>query len=110
VNTDPRERAAANPFLVLGLAPSASSAEVEREARRLLDALDLGFEDALRYATPFGPRPRTPEAVRDALQELRDPERRAHHEIFARARDACAAGVGVAPWPGAFDALGWGRR
>lgn len=73
-----------NPFFVLGLAPEASRIEVEREAQKLLGMLELGFVDAATYATPLGPRPRTPEQVRAAVAALRDPYQRLVAELWAR--------------------------
>lgn len=73
-----------NPFLVLGLGPSATAAEAERQGEKLLAMLAAGLEEARRYQTPFGPRDRTPELVRAALAELRDPARRLRHEWWAR--------------------------
>ncbi|HXU03183.1 MAG TPA: hypothetical protein VN903_19590 [Polyangia bacterium] len=78
-----RERLA-NPFLVLAVAPAAAIAEIERQGQRLLAELAAGLEGARRYATPFGPRERTPELVRSAIAELRDPARRLAHEWWAR--------------------------
>ncbi|MGB8931963.1 MAG: hypothetical protein WCC48_12010 [Anaeromyxobacteraceae bacterium] len=108
---DPRDRAARNPFHVLGLDSRAPRAEVEREGQRLLDALALGITGADAYASPCGPRQRAPEDVREALAELRDPERRALHELFAFAPGAReVAPSDPSAWPDAFKALGWGRR
>jgi len=73
-----------NPFFVLGLAPDASRIELEREAQKLLGMLELGFADAATYATPLGPRPRTPELVRAAVAALRDPYQRLVAELWAR--------------------------
>jgi hypothetical protein len=73
-----------NPFLVLALAPAATGAEVERAGQRLLAMLAAGLEEARRYATPFGPCPRTPELVRAAMAELGDPDRRLVAEWWAR--------------------------
>ncbi len=78
-----RERAQ-NPFFVLALAPDASAADVERAGQRLLAELAAGLDGARRYVTPFGPRDRTPELVRLATAELRDPARRLPHEWWAR--------------------------
>ena len=83
VETLARERAA-NPFFVLAVAPSAAVADVERQGQRLLAELAAGLEGARRYETPFGAHERTPEAVRAALAELRDPARRLGHEWWAR--------------------------
>ena len=73
-----------NPFFVLGIAPDASRIEIEREAQKLLGMLELGFEAALTYATPLGPRERTPELVRAAVAALRDPYQRLLAELWAR--------------------------
>jgi hypothetical protein len=73
-----------NPFLVLGLSPDASRIEIEREAQKLLGMIELGFADALSYATPLGRQPRTPEAVRAAVAALRDPYQRLVAELWAR--------------------------
>ena len=74
----------ANPFFVLGVAPAAGAAEIERQGQRLLSELAAGLDGARRYATPFGARERTPELVRAAVAELRDPARRLGHEWWAR--------------------------
>ena len=97
---------AANPFLVLGVSPDATRMEIEREARKLLGMLELGFADAATYATPLGPRPRTAEAIRAATATLRDPYQRLLAELVARHAPAAAA----APAPGSpalRRALGW---
>ncbi len=78
-----RERVA-NPFFVLDVAPAAAVAEIERQGQRLLAELAAELPGARRYATPFGARERTPELVRAALAELRDPARRLAHEWWAR--------------------------
>jgi hypothetical protein len=65
-----------NPFLVLELPPTAPPAEVERQGQKLLAMLAAGLDEARRYDTPLGARARTPELVRAALAELRDPDRR----------------------------------
>ncbi len=77
-------RLAENPFFVLGISPDASRIEIEREAQKLLGMLELGFAAAETYATPIGPRPRTPEAVRAAVAALRDPYQRLLAELWAR--------------------------
>jgi hypothetical protein len=77
-------RLAENPFFVLGISPDASRIEIEREAQKLLGMLELGFAAAETYATPLGPRPRTPEAVRAAVAALRDPYQRLLAELWAR--------------------------
>ena len=73
-----------NPFFVLALPVTATSAEVERSAQRLLAELSIGRESARSYATPLGPGARTPDLVRTAVAELRDPGRRLAHECWAK--------------------------
>ena len=73
-----------NPFFVLGLSCDASRIELEREAQKLLGMLELDFPGAQTYATPLGPRPRTPEMVRAAVATLRDPYQRLLAEMWAR--------------------------
>jgi hypothetical protein len=73
-----------NPFFVLGVGCEASRIEIEREAQKLLGMLELGFEAAKTYATPLGPRERTPESVRAAVAALRDPYQRLLAELWAR--------------------------
>ena len=128
--SDPRRRILHNPFYVLGLPVAASRVEVEREGQKLLGMLALGLSAACTYDTPLGPAPRTPEAVREAMAELRDPERRLIHELWARvpasaevasggragpdvhvdvhadATGARASGA-AAPWHEALAVLGW---
>jgi hypothetical protein len=72
-----------NPFLVLALPVSASPAEIERQAQKLLAMLTAGLAEADDYPTPLGRRRRTAELVRAAVSELRDPERRLLHEFWA---------------------------
>ena len=74
-----------NPFFVLGLSPECSQVEVERAGQKLLAMLGIGSRAAATFETPFGTQPRTEESVRAAMAELRDPERRLAHEIWARA-------------------------
>lgn len=111
-----------NPFYVLGLRPNATRAEVEREGTKLLGMLELKLSSAARYPTPVGPGERTADKVRRAMAELRDPERRLEHELWARL-EPVAPTVGEAPaepaqaapprkkadapWAGALVALGW---
>lgn len=107
-------RLADNPFFVLGLAVDASRIEIEREAQKLLGMLELGFGDAQTYATPHGPQPRTPEAVRAAVAALRDPYRRLLAELWARHAPPPTAAPTQPPAtapaaPGLRRALGWGR-
>ena len=113
------EKIRGNPFYVLGLAPSATRAEVEREGQKLLGMIELKLARAAQYATPVGPGERTADKVRRAMAELRDPERRLEHELWARLEPSAAAAPerapagerprrrADAPWPGALQQLGW---
>jgi hypothetical protein len=74
-----------NPFFVLELPPTATPLEVERQGRKLLGMLDLGLPQAQTYATPRGPRGRTADGVRVAVQILLDPVRRLPFEPWAAA-------------------------
>lgn len=78
------KKVAANPFLVLELSPDCSRIEIERAGQKLLAMLEVGIGGAERYQTPFGPRPRTPELVRESMAALRDPRRRLVAEMWAR--------------------------
>ncbi|MDP2273459.1 MAG: hypothetical protein Q8K32_22155 [Archangium sp.] len=77
------ERIAENPFYVLGVSPTASRTELEREGNKLLSMLQLGLKESKVYRSPVGEHPRTEEAVRAAMAELRDPKRRLVHELLA---------------------------
>ncbi|HEU0036356.1 MAG TPA: hypothetical protein VFQ53_37345 [Kofleriaceae bacterium] len=102
-----------NPFFVLGISPDASRIEIEREAQKLLGMLELDFADARTYASPLGPRSRTPELVRAAVAALRDPYRRLLAELWARNAPAPSATPVAAPahdqvtYPGLRRRLGW---
>lgn len=72
-----------NPFLVLALPVGSDLGTIERQGQKLLAMLAAGLDEADRYVTPHGPRPRTTELVRGAMCELRDPERRLLHEHWA---------------------------
>jgi hypothetical protein len=102
-----------NPFFILGLAPTCTRAALEEEGQKLLGMLALGLSAARTYATPLGPRERTPELVRTAMAELRDPERRLAHELLAQSTEAAgaprASDERLAPWPEALRALGFQR-
>lgn len=103
---------ATNPFYVLELTPSATSAEVERAGQKLLAMLAVGLDDASRYPTPLGDRPRDADRVRQALDALRDPKRRALHELWA-ALPPRAIPPDLEPeagWPEALAALGCAPR
>ena len=108
----PVDRIADNPFFVLGLSPDASRMEIAREAQKLLGMLELGFAEAMTYATPLGPHPRTAEAVRAAVAALRDPYRRLLGELWARhsppaPAEATPVAEPPAANPGLRRALGW---
>ena len=100
-----------NPFLVLGLAPSASRMEIEREAQKLLGMIELGLADAATYETPLGRRPRTAELVRTAVATLRDPVKRLAAELWvptsAAAPEPPRPQDGVPGWDDAMAKLGW---
>ena len=102
-----------NPFFVLALSPECSQVEVERAGQKLLAMLAIGSGAAAVFETPFGAQPRTEEGVRAAMAELRDPERRLAHEIWARAgldraepRAQDARDEALLPWDGAKAAIG----
>jgi hypothetical protein len=118
------ERIRDNPFYVLALRPDATRQAIERQGTKLLGMLELKLKSAAAYATPVGRAERTPEKVRAAMAELRDPSRRLEHEIWARldpeaipapAEDATPGDEDLSPrapraddpWPDAFAALGW---
>jgi hypothetical protein len=108
-----RERFLENPFYVLGLRPDCSRTEMEREGQKLLAMLELKLSAAASYATPLGPVERTPEKVRMAMAELRDPKRRLEHELWATLEPTVGTAPtsetapGPAPWPQARRKLGW---
>lgn len=115
---DPHLRWRENPFYVLGVEPGASELETEREGRKLLAQLELGLAAARFAQTPLGPVERTVDNVRRALSELRDPQKRRQHALWARLPIAqrtsapSAAPDSSAPtealkWPEAMHALGW---
>ena len=73
-----------NPFFMLGLSPECSRADAERAGQKLLALLAIDSGPAKTVVTPLGEVLRTPDAVRAAMAELRDPERRLLHELWAR--------------------------
>lgn len=73
----------ANPFLVLEVATDTGAEQIERQGQKILLMLSAGMPDAASYPTPLGPCRRTEEMVREALAELRDPDRRLVHEWWA---------------------------
>ena len=109
-----RRRIAENPFYVLGVPPEATRAEIEAEGQKLLGMLELGLAGAARYRSPLGESPRSAEDVRRALAELRDPQRRLEHELWARLPARATATAPPAEPPvrrlaGARGRLGFGR-
>jgi len=116
-------RIAQNPFYVLELPSECAAVQVERQGNKLLAMLELGFVEAETYDSPLGTYPRTAEAVRRAMAELQDPERRLVHELWAAmdptvsmdpdSDDPTPETNGAAPaggWPEAMDVFGWRRR
>lgn len=107
---------AENPFYVLGLRPGCSRAEVEREGQKLISMLDLGLSKAGVYETPLGPQARTADLVRRAMAELRDPEKRLVHELWAHLDPTTHANPNPNPNPNldpfseAPTILGWKPR
>lgn len=79
-----------NPFYVLELPPEATTADVERQGRKLLGMLELGTEKAKRYVCPLGGIERDATMVREAMAALRDPETRAAQAILARLLDGAS--------------------
>ncbi len=100
-----------NPFYVLGLATGATALEAERQGQKLLGMLELGVAASRTYATPLGPRELNTDLVRQAMADLRDPDRRVIFEALAGlpATDATAAPTAPPAWEGALAAFGWRR-
>jgi hypothetical protein len=102
-----------NPFYVLEIAAECSRAEVERAGQKLLGMLELDLGGAHAYATPFGPGRRDAAKVREAMAELRDPQRRLFHELWAQSRPWTAStpivdeAVDEHGFSAALSALGW---
>ena len=99
-----------NPFFILGVSPEASRVDVERAGQRLLALLEVGATSAQSYDTPLGKATRDADGVRQALAQLRDPDDRVVHELWARLgavvpreRNDNQAG----PWDEAVRAFGW---
>lgn len=100
------ERIAENPFYVLGVATTATRTDLEREGNKLLSMLQLDLKESKTYRSPVGEHPRTAEAVRAAMAELRDPKRRLVHELLA----ALPVTVSVPAAPAAAkDEVKWAR-
>jgi hypothetical protein len=114
---DPGKSIVENPFYVLAVPPTCDRSQFEREGLRWLALLELGQVEAVTYLTPLGPRPRTPELVRWAMAELREPRQRLLHELWAQAPATTGpvasppapqpAPSHFAPWPDALRAAGW---
>jgi hypothetical protein len=108
-----RARVLDNPFFVLELAPECARAEVERAGQRLLAMLELGLAGSERYRTPFGEGRRDGAKVREAMAELRDPQRRLLHELWMRGTEGVDLGGPtsdegeLAGFDSAHAALGW---
>jgi len=98
-----------NPFYVLGLPTTASALDAERAGQKLLGMLELGLAAAATYATPIGSRELTPDLVRQALADLRDPGRRVVMESLAALAPVGAADArrALPAWKGALAAFGW---
>jgi hypothetical protein len=105
--TPPLEALAANPFYVLELSPEATPLEVERQGQKLLAMLGVGLHAAGQYPTPFGPRPRTEDAVRQALAALRDPTKRADAEAWLDVPSPGPAPRQAPRWTDLRERLGW---
>ena len=111
-NISGRDRLRENPFYVLGLRPGCTRVEVERQGQKLLGMLELKIESAAFYPTPLGPEECTPERVRRAMAELRDPEKFREHAVWAELEPVAPDPVQPSPtggWPGARRLIGWGR-
>ncbi len=112
-----RARLLENPFYVLELAPDCSRADIERAGQKLLAMLELGLSGADRYATPLGDGRRDTAKVREAMAELRDPQRRLLHELWvarptgseAISSDAHLDDEVLPSFPNAPSTLGWRR-
>lgn len=108
------ERIAENPFYVLGLGTTVSRTDVEREGAKLLSMLQLDLKESKTYRSPVGEHPRTAEAVRAAMAELRDPKRRLVHELLAslpvtaRVPATTGSGKSEVKWPRAPLVFGYG--
>lgn len=96
-HTAARERLAHNPFYVLELRPDCSRAEVERAGQLLIGMLELELSAAHSYRSPLGRHRRSPELVRASMAELRDPNRRLLHELWATVEPTGDGGAEEAP-------------
>lgn len=73
-----------NPFWILGVPTTASAMDIQRAGQKWLGMLEIGVASASLVETPDGVCSRTPELVRQAMADLRDPERRLVAELWAR--------------------------
>jgi molecular chaperone DnaJ len=80
-------------YVILGLAPGASPAEIKRAYRRLSRRYHPGVNPGDRQAEALF------EQITEAYQTLSDPERRRHYDT--------AGGVSGPPQPGAFEFAGF---
>jgi hypothetical protein len=105
-------RIAENPFYVLEVRPGATETEIERAGQKLLAMLAVGLDQAKTYPSPAGERPRDTELVRRAIDELRNPEKRWMHELWARLPPSPVppAAEPADPWPEALASLGYRAR
>lgn len=103
-------RVTENPFYVLEVRPEASAMEVERAGQKLLAMLGVGLAGATDYSTPLGDFQRDDALVRWALDQLRDPVKRARHAGWAQLPPRAAIPVPPetdAAWPELLAQLGW---
>jgi hypothetical protein len=102
-----------NAFHVLGLRPTCTRIEVEREGQKLLAMLELGLSEAAHYDTPVGRMPRTAETIRAAMAALRDPATRLQHALWAQLPPSAVSPAPAAPqaepWLEAPVRMGWRR-
>ncbi len=73
-----------SPYYVLELPPEATTADIERQGKKLLGLLEVGAAKAKTYACPLGTFPRDATAVREATALLRDPARRSKEACLVR--------------------------
>ena len=105
------DRLRRNPFYVLELPVAATRADVERQGAKLIALLSLGQPGVDDYTTPFGAMKRSDTDVREAMAELREPQRRFAHELWVQLAGTTEFTPTVREkitWP-ARRALGWKR-
>ena len=112
-------RLLANPFHVLGVPPTATRQAIEEAGQCLLAGLQSPSDGATYrdYETPLGSQERDAHTVRRALAQLRDPDERIHHEIWAQLRPRRAANrpanlgaSALSGWSAGCRAMGWWPR